>query len=719
MPHKPAKKPALDDLYAVGMILYSMISGNSPDKFPSVPIKISSAPGFNEPNKIFCKACERDPESRFQSADEFVSAIDDAYGNIDKNEKNSVLSARKSSSGRSTMAERRNVKTKNKTEEKKMNASVQKIRNAVETMRKYGIQPSERLQKELKNLENPNYKVAVVGKYQVGKSKLINEVFLRNQILIEGEALCTTAVGTEVCYGKEKKLSVYKWIKTEEDMTVEIDGKPKTEKITVKKENNRSEDKPNPTREDICLVTIAKKEERTKLSDEIQAVKLFWPAESLKRYTIYDTPGVDDPNQELLINTTYRIIPESDVAILVVNCEMLGEVNLNFLTSRIFDKAKGLSRIMVLVSHRANKGKIAAEIREGILNQIKSDLETIGRGHLPVNMICYDSSIDGEILNNPDQIEKAIIDYLDKNVEAGRIEKISMIVLQELYDALKQIGTKLAFADKSESERRKLFAEIQGKETELRGKYDEIASDICNEIMDLKRDIVPAFRNKLLNAMEEYASGFNTCADVAAAQDRLDKASILLKPEVEKIVFDIRDEAKEKTKEIVQKYKEKMVSVTNAWNELLDFEFKIDGGILSRIPAEIITILDYILSILILPGGPILNIIERFIAEKIPFIKKFIPGNIIKAIMINCITNAIRGQQNEISRKLNEKFDLAFGNVKIEIKKEFERAFTKEVQAIKETAEKSVAISLSPEQKSALLNAKAAIESEIRNPVLG
>ena len=87
--------------------------------------------------------------------------------------------------------------------------------------------------------------------------------------------------------------------------------------------------------------------------------------------------------------------------------------------------------------------------------------------------------------------------------------------------------------------------------------------------------------------------------------------------------------------------------------------------------------------------------------------------------MINCITNAIRGQQNEISRKLNEKFDLAFGNVKIEIKKEFERAFTKEVQAIKEIAEKSVTSAMSPEQKSALLNAKAAIESEIRNPVLG
>ena len=86
-----------------------------------------------------------------------------------------------------------------------MNASVQKIRNAVETMKKYGFKPSDRLAKELANLENPNYKVAVVGKYQVGKSKLINEVFLRNQLLIEGEELCTTAVGTEICYGTEKK----------------------------------------------------------------------------------------------------------------------------------------------------------------------------------------------------------------------------------------------------------------------------------------------------------------------------------------------------------------------------------------------------------------------------------------------------------------------------------------------------------------------------------
>ena len=62
-----------------------------------------------------------------------------------------------------------------------------------EISKKYGFALPEKLQQEIAELNNPQYRIAVVGKYQVGKSTLINRVFLRNNpILTEGNGLATT-----------------------------------------------------------------------------------------------------------------------------------------------------------------------------------------------------------------------------------------------------------------------------------------------------------------------------------------------------------------------------------------------------------------------------------------------------------------------------------------------------------------------------------------------
>ncbi len=721
MPHKPSPTPELDDLYAAGMILYCMITGNTPDNFPKLPSDIEASPLFHKLNKIACKACDRDPDKRFQSAEEFMSSISPSKKS-NKNPKTCLSDERSSNNGRIYQKGQTGQKTKNR--ETKMNSDkIQKIENAVATLKKHGFKPSDRLVKELANLENPNYKVAFIGPYQVGKTKLINEVFLGNQLLIEGKdkdediggGIWTTAVTTEVCYGKEKKLSVFKWQKKAETVTVEIDGKTETKTIEVKRESNVSSDKLNPTVEDIRAATTATTQSgRTKLSNEIQSIKLFWPAESLKRYTICDTPGVDDENQELLNNTTYRIIPESDAAVLVVGCAMLGQVELDFLRSRIFEESQGLSRIMVLISHHANKKK-SAESRSELIGTIKAQINAIGRGHIPVKMICYDETVAGDILNTPDKIEKEILGFLDANVQEGRIEKASMVTRYELLNAIKVISTKLAFADKSDAQRKKILEEIRQKEDELKDKYDEITSGICSDLMDMKAEMLPEFSGKILSSIEVYLDGFKDCPDVASAQDRLQRASLILKPDIERLVLDIREMAKEKTDEIIEKYQEKLKTVNRAFDSLIGVEIEIDGGLISKIPSEIITIIDYVLTIIIVPGGPIINIIERFIAEKIPFIKNFIPGNIIKNIMISSIANSVRSQANIITSQMSEQFSQAFQNAQVEIRNEFNKTFAREVQAIRETAEVSAGKTVSVEEKNALLTGKVEIESEIRN----
>ena len=78
MPVKPSSTPSLDDLYAAGMILYTMLTGKSPKDFPKLPADIKASPLFHKLNKIACKACDRDPDKRFQSAEGFLFSINSA-----------------------------------------------------------------------------------------------------------------------------------------------------------------------------------------------------------------------------------------------------------------------------------------------------------------------------------------------------------------------------------------------------------------------------------------------------------------------------------------------------------------------------------------------------------------------------------------------------------------------------------------------------------------
>ena len=86
------------------------------------------------------------------------------------------------------------------------------IRNAARTVKSHGLPLPAQLDKHISELENPQYRVAVVGEYQVGKSTLINKVFLGDKpLLTEGHGLCTTAVATDIEYGSDPKLEIFEW----------------------------------------------------------------------------------------------------------------------------------------------------------------------------------------------------------------------------------------------------------------------------------------------------------------------------------------------------------------------------------------------------------------------------------------------------------------------------------------------------------------------------
>ncbi len=79
-----AYKPRDCDLYAIGKVIYCAWSGMDATLFPSVPEEIPlSEIGIMLP--LYMKACSESPNRRFQSADEFISAVADARSRLHEN----------------------------------------------------------------------------------------------------------------------------------------------------------------------------------------------------------------------------------------------------------------------------------------------------------------------------------------------------------------------------------------------------------------------------------------------------------------------------------------------------------------------------------------------------------------------------------------------------------------------------------------------------------
>lgn len=67
------------DLYALGRVLYCMVTGLPARSFPTLPAELLTPelqPETKLLNRLITRACDPDPDKRFQSAEEFVEAIE-------------------------------------------------------------------------------------------------------------------------------------------------------------------------------------------------------------------------------------------------------------------------------------------------------------------------------------------------------------------------------------------------------------------------------------------------------------------------------------------------------------------------------------------------------------------------------------------------------------------------------------------------------------------
>ena len=430
-------------------------------------------------------------------------------------------------------------------------------------------------------------------------------------MLSSGEGLPTTAVATELKYGAIPRLEVFNW-------NTASDGLPTTDSLEI---SAKVIDQPSAA-DLACETAHDDPVSRTALSHKLARVTLAWPSESLRRYTLLDTPGIDDPDEVLLANTTYRLLPECDIAVLLVPAAQLSKIETDFLRQKLFDK--GFTRLLVLVSHHADTQPRSVEVRTRILSTIRGQLDSIGRTQVPVQMFCYDESADGNLLKTPAQIEAAVINFANEQAGPARIEKAVYLALQGLHQAGGQLQAQLAATGKSTEERTQMLTHARREIDAINRRYDQVADSFRLHLRCARDNYVAEISNGLRAVNEDFASGFNAVglpnedAFDAAAQ-HIREAEIFLQPKVQNVFFETRENFQSRLRDATSQFAADVTLVQNAEiTATLNLgERSFITRTLIQIPGYVVTLGDYVLTNGPIPGGMIVSAGLRFLLGKL------------------------------------------------------------------------------------------------------
>ena len=524
-----------------------------------------------------------------------------------------------------------------------MNRQKENLKAVAGEMSKLGMEIPRDVELAIEELENPVYKVAVVGKFQTGKSHLINEAFLNQSLLLkEGNGLCTTAVSTEIAFGATPRL------------------------VVDYKDNAPTKIIENPNAEDIQSFTGADEETaRIGLAANVKNVRLEWPCESLKRFTLFDTAGIDDPNRELLRATTYRIIPDSDAVVMVVSARALSAVELNFLRQSIF--SCGLGHVMIVVSYRPETDSLSEEGRDKILETIRGQLTEIGMGDIPVRMVCYDQEITGNTVNTPEGIREMFCGFAEAAAGKNRVSKIAMSLKKIISDRIRDLEFKMSISDKDEAELKVVRAGLMRLADELRSAREDLRAGLDVALCSIRDDETLRFRTACDSIGKRYYEGFGACDGLGDAQKHFEKANEILVPQLESEFVRGFESMRRKVLDELVKRSSRIAELCSRCNFAggeMGGELEIDGGMFKSWNSKLVTLGDYLLTIFLLPGGLFMGWCLRFVWGHIPFVKALVPSELIKASMTETVRESLEKELVKYGDRFRDCADHALAKFK-------------------------------------------------------
>lgn len=678
MPERPAENPAMNDLYAAGIILYQLLTGQEPTAKIPEPVCPPGNSGL-EWSRLYAvaqKAAERQPENRFRTAADFLAAL----------EEKSIPDVRISNGERISMcsgASAANKKTENKITKgighmKSMNAIFEEAAVVAEEI---GLtSAAQNLRNEAARLGREKFRVAFVGQFKTGKTTVVNRVFLKKDILFTDD-MEATAVPTEIEHGDPIQLEVY-------PCAAGIEGAPWR--------------KENPTPADIRQHTTADgNDQRAALARETSRVRLHWPAAGLKGLTVVDTPGINTPN-EAVAATTYRVIPEADVVVFMSRLRQLQDVDLKFLRQRVFDQ--GISRCLVAGGFDSAKGE--GNNLNKVLSAIEAQLRSIGRDYVPVVGVDLGSNsakkslaqrMHGWLSRKPAtgaknntgaadgslaSFEETLLSFIQRNALPGRLERASAFIQRELQQAILKCQVELNSLQKSEEEKAAIRKKIEAEAEAFRQRYLKLAEQFLEELRSVQRTHSKALFDGVDETANRFKSKLDRCATVDEVRALIETAQEVIQPDIEEIIFRVMGETRGKIKALEQKYQVLLQEAASPWFGTVVSELHVDGGILAGLPGWLITLLDYLLFIVVFPTPALLDILLRLIAAKIPALEKILPTSLARKVLVNKAKDSITNEMKNIKDQMRQRMDSAFAEAQHAIQASWEANCDDQIKTI-------------------------------------
>jgi len=587
----------------------------------------------------------------------------------------------------------------------------ERFRQAISLMQRAGYDDiSAKLEKAAESFSEETYKIAVVGEFKTGKSTLINRVFLKDDLLFT-DILEATAVPTQVCFGTQKCLEIIPYTS---DYT---EGQPV--KIS------------NPTAQDIQAHTSADTpEKRARLARQTARVRLYCNSKNLSGLIVSDTPGINSVN-EAVIATTYRIIPESDLVLFVTSAKQLSDVETEFLSGKIF--GQGIVRAIAVMTYDPQAGILTIEQQQRLMNTIRSQLASIGRSYIPVEMVNIRhqnapsgrsftdklgaktadkaqskeeiSDVIADLLGNRSlapvskiseqendfaSLEEKLIRFIRDNVRPARIEKTAQMLNTQLRLAQVRCDAELSAMTRTEAERRALLADIRTKEAETRLKYERLSVEFKDELHRIERTFARDMEAGLHRISDAYLNGIDACKELGELQNRLKRAGILLKRDMEELFLDCSHIAKEKIRAMIETYGVKSQALFHPWQSQISSELQIDGGILSKIPPYAVLALDMLLFVQFGPFGPLGDVLVRMAADYIPFLNKAMPVAIAASVLKINIRNSVRDQFERIKAELPLSIEKTFDTLGDKLVLEWKAYADEQLDAVRKSVESTL-----------------------------
>lgn len=511
----------------------------------------------------------------------------------------------------------------------------QKLQTVAQTAARNGFALPQKLSEELSGLDDPHCSIAVVGKFQVGKSTLINRVFLRDMpILHEGEGLCTTAVPTEVTYGDSCRMRV---LRRADDA---CGGETEVRAVD------------NPSREDLEAATVGNGPgERVKLSKELSRVQLTVPNEALRNYSIMDTPGIDDPEPDLLLNTTYRLLPAMNLAIVVVEPRALDAAEQDLLGKRLF--SDGVSHLMVLVSYKPTGSTMQKDQRQKIVDTVKAQLESMGHGDIQVHMYCFDEAV-ADILNSVEEIDLVIHSFLGDNALKGREGRVAQHLRRFLEECLVEVATRSAAARNSTGENERLREAARKQKAKTMEKCRRLCDRLSRDFEHLRDKSNDYLRREIDRVFSNVANKVLANKTLSELQQNIEPVGRTLKLDLSDKLSMVFREVENGMREAMEKCDADYSDMDTEWHSYLEKDLEIQPGVMTKLPSLVYTVGDVFLLDLLMPGGFIIGLGGKLVQSMLPGIRNITLSNGVKSMAVKKITAQLNAAEEEYLKSAME-----------------------------------------------------------------